>query len=89
MKVALFLVGVLRDALQDEAKRSNALEKRWRKEFEEFESQLPEPEKRTIEQWEQYVDLAGELYYAIAAESSDSAHARHLNSLYDAIAEVE
>lgn len=87
MKTALYLLGLLRDRYGPRADGSRDAEKGWRAKYEEYEKELPEPAKRTVEQWEKLVDLTGELYYAMADSSNMRNISSHLENLYAAIEE--
>jgi hypothetical protein len=68
LAVVRFLVGVLHDLYEREARRFAPIEKRWREEFEQFEESVSTDDADlTVEQWQERVRLHGEVSYAIAA----------------------
>ncbi len=89
VKTALFLIGVLADRLREQADKSRKIEVGWREKSEALEASLPDPAERTVEQWESLVEMAGELYYSIAASSHAGSAARHAENLVEALSEVE
>lgn len=100
-KIALFLIGVLRDAAVREEKESERIERSWRERLEEHRESLPPTVVRVVEegvthddpmptpeQWNTLVELTGETYYAIARHTHAASTARNLEALYDAMKEA-
>lgn len=88
MRIVLFLLGLLVDRFTERSKKADDAEATWKHRMDEFEATLPEPGERTIEQWEELVNLTGERYYSMAASSHAGGAMRSVVEMRDAVKEV-
>jgi hypothetical protein len=87
IKTAAFLLGLLVDSFDKDAADAQRIHDNWKLRFEEFESELPEPAERTVEQWESYIEMTGERYYSMAAQAHSYSASRHVRALSEAFQE--
>lgn len=87
VSVAAFLMGLLKEHMDERSKDTSKTANRWKRTFDEYEATLPPPEERTVEQWEELVVLTGERYYSMAAQSNTGAATSHISNLAKALNE--